>query len=152
MKIWIKLKKLFFLIQKRNEKKLSIVNNDLSQKSDNRENILVNENESIIKGRNKILYSNSLPTISRQYTFRSLPIRRKINKRNKRTQNEENMTKMSRFNDENKNNILAKYIKNYYNNQKSQGISSFLNPKFNTIIKKKMNKSLENKRIKTKIK
>ena len=149
-----KLKKLFFLIQKRNEQKLSIVNNDLSQKSDMKENILFNENENIIKGRNKMLYSNSLPTIPRQYTFRYLPLRRKIDKRkrNKSTQNEENMTKMSRFNDENKNNILAKYIKNYYNNQKSQGISSFLNTKFNTIIKKKMNKSLENKRIKTKIK
>ena len=39
-------------------------------------------------------------------------------------------------------NILAKYIKNYYQKQKIKGYSAILNPKFNTYIKKKANKSL----------
>ena len=38
-------------------------------------------------------------------------------------------------------NILAKYIKRFYQKQKVKGYSAILNPKFNTIIKKKENKT-----------
>ena len=140
-----KLKKLLFSIHKLKENNLSIVKNDLKTKLDKKENTLIIENESFINEQNNMLDKNSLPAIPRQYSFRSLPIKRKFKRKiNRSVEYLENISKINRDNDNNKKSILVKYIKNYYNKQKTKGISAFLNPRFNSIIKMKENKSLEN--------
>ena len=139
-----KLKKLLFLINKPKEKSLSIVKNNLYKNPTHKENISLKGNKSFINGENNIIDQNSFPSIQRQCIFRSLPIKRKFKRKlNRSVEYNENINKINRDNDQNDKSILVKYIKNYYNKQKIKGISAFLNPKFNSIIKKKENKSLE---------
>ena len=137
-----KLRKLIISSGKPKEHNLSIVKNgyeNMSQISESQRNMGLNEDDAIINDQNNKM---SLPHIKRQNSCLSFPLKRRIQRKiNKSNEHKENRSEMSIQNNRGKN-ILAKYIKNYYQRQKIKGYSAILNPKFNTYIKKKANKSL----------
>ena len=142
-----KLRKLIISTGKMREKNLSIVHNNynnVSQITDFKENIAINENKTFINEQNNKSDKIFLPGINRQNSCRSLQINKIIKRRiNKSVEYIENLSETNRYqNKEDNKNILVKYIKHFYNKQKIKGYSAIINPKFNTIFKKKMNKSL----------
>ena len=144
-----KLRKLIISTGKPKEKNLSIVQNqynNISQITDSYQNIAINGNDSFINEQNNKNGKISLPEINRQNSCLSLPINKRIKRRiNKSMEYKQNLSEMNRYNKkEDEKNILVKYIKHFYQKQKIKGYSAILNPKFNTIIKKKVNKSLLN--------
>ena len=141
-----KLRKLIISTGKARHKNLSIVQNkfnNVSQISDLKEDISLNEDENQFNENNNKIDRSFLPKIIRQNSCHSLPIniriKRKINKIVERRGNHSEMNTYQYKEDDK--NILAKYIKRFYQKQKVKGYSAILNPKFNTIIKKKENKT-----------
>ena len=151
-KSYISLPKLRNLILKSGKPKkdfdLSIVRNKtdrICQKADCQKNNSLIEIENI----NNQINNNEqipLPKINRQISCNFLPIKRKIIKKiNKsiefgRNKSENNIHE----NKSRSKNILAKYIKNFYFKQRIKGYTAFLNPKNNTLFKKKLNKNILN--------
>ena len=151
-KSYISLPKLKNLILKSGKPKkdfdLSIVQNKtdrIFQKAD------CQKNNSLIEIKNINNQNNNneqipLPKINRQISCNFLPIKRKIIKKiNKsiefgRNKSENNIHE----NKSRSKNILAKYIKNFYFKQRIKGYTAFLNPKNNTLFKKKLNKNILN--------
>ena len=151
-KSYISLPKLRNLILKSGKPKkdfdLSIVQNKtdrICQKADCQKNNSLIEIENI----NNQINNNEqipLPKINRQISCNFLPIKRKIIKKiNKsiefgRNKSENNIHE----NKSRSKNIIAKYIKNFYFKQRIKGYTAFLNPKNNTLFKKKLNKNILN--------
>ena len=144
-----KLRKLLISSGKPKEKNLSIVQNqykNIGQISESHQDIALNEDETFNNEQNNKNEKISLPEINRQNSCFSLPINKRIKKRiNKSMEYKQNLSEMNRYSkQEDEKNILVQYIKHFYQKQKIKGYSAILNPKFNTIIKKKVNKSLSN--------
>ena len=151
-KSYISLPKLRNLILKSGKPKkdfdLSIVRNKtdrICQKADCQKNNSLIEIENI-NNQNNNNEQIPLPKINRQISCNFLPIKRKIIKKiNKsiefgRNKSENNIHE----NKSRSKNILAKYIKNFYFKQRIKGYTAFLNPKNNTLFKKKLNKNILN--------
>ena len=151
-KSYISLPKLRNLILKSGKPKkdfdLSIVQNKtdrICQKADCQKNNSLIEIENI-NNQNNNNEQIPLPKINRQISCNFLPIKRKIIKKiNKsiefgRNKSENNIHE----NKSRSKNILAKYIKNFYFKQRIKGYTAFLNPKNNTLFKKKLNKNILN--------
>ena len=151
-KSYISLPKLRNLILKSGKPKkdfdLSIVRNKtdrICQKADCQKNNSLIEIENI-HNQNNNNEQIPLPKINRQISCNFLPIKRKIIKKiNKsiefgRNKSENNIHE----NKSRSKNILAKYIKNFYFKQRIKGYTAFLNPKNNTLFKKKLNKNILN--------
>lgn len=153
-----KLRKLITSSSKPKEDNLSIIQNKYDNNkniSETQRNISLNEDESLINEpinsfKNSFLNNKnnkiSLPDIKRQNSCNSFPLYKKIKRKiNNNIDYKENRSEMNRYHDEiEKKYILAAYIKHYYKKQKNKGYSALLNPKNNTIVKKKINKSLLN--------
>ena len=146
-----KLRKLIISSGKPKEKHMSIVQNrydDLEQISENQYDLALNENKTLFNKQNNKSDKICLPEIGRQNSCQLFQtnkrIKRKINKTIDYKDNYSEMSEKSIKEDINKKNILARYIKNFYQKQKMKGYSAFLNPKYNTLMKKKMNKNLVN--------
>ena len=144
-----KLRKLLISSGKPKGKNLSIVQNqykNISQISESHQDIALNEDETFNNQQNNKNEKISFPDINRQNSCFSFPINKRIKKRiNKSMEYKQNLSEMNRYSkQEDDKNILVQYIKHFYQKQKIKGYSAILNPKFNTIIKKKVNKSLSN--------
>ena len=91
-----------------------------------------------------IIYFNTndkvlLPGIKRQNSCLSFPIKNKIKRKiNKKSESNMNHSEMS-IHQKKEKNILAKYIKDYYQKKKILGYLAIVNPINNSLIKKKLN-------------
>ena len=146
-----KLKKLILFSGKPKENlNLSIVKNNYTERliKDKKRNIsILNNQENLTNKKNRSINNNneknSFPIIKNQYSFQLQSLKRIKKKIKKKFEYKNNLSEIHR--PKSKSNILAKYIKNYYNKRKLKGYSAIINPINNTIIRKKLNKNLINK-------
>ena len=137
---------------------LSIVKNDFRKKIDSKEsksNILNNSKsreiyENISKNKSTIFYSkdNYLPNIKDSPGLNSFVNKMKNNISKIKNSSEpkiSNSKEINIYQVDKKDNILAKYIKDFYQKRKNKGYSAFINPYSNTMMKHKLlNNNIQN--------
>ena len=122
---------------------MSIVKNlppeNYDKVSESQQSIQLNENDDNNKQNNNNNYKIILPGIKRQNSCLSFPVKNiKKRKINKKRESKMNHSEMNMFEKKEKN-ILARYIKDYYQKKKILGYLAIVNPINNSLIKKKLN-------------
>ena len=130
---------------------LSIVKNDYPKKSTSKESQtnIINENkskeiyENISNNKSTVFYykDNYLPNIKDSPGLNSFINKMKNNISKIKSSSEpkiNNSREINIYQVDKKDNILAKYIKDYYQKQKNKGYSALINPYSNTIMKHKL--------------
>ena len=125
---------------------MSIVKNlpheNCDKVSESQQSMQLNEIDDNNKQNNNNINTNDkvlLPGIKRQNSCLSFPIKNKIKRKiNKKSESNMNHSEMS-IHQKKEKNILAKYIKDYYQKKKILGYLAIVNPINNSLIKKKLN-------------
>ena len=139
-----KLKKLLISTGKLKEDfNMSIVKNppydNQDKVSESQQSIHLNEMDDNNKQNNNNNDKMILPGIKRQNSCITFPLKHAIKRKiNKKRETKVNHSEMS-MHEKKEKNILAKYIKDYYQKRKIQGYLAIINPINNSFIKKKLN-------------
>ena len=107
--------------------------------SESQQSIHLNEMDDNNKQNNNNNDKMILPGIKRQNSCITFPLKHAIKRKiNKKRETKVNHSEMS-MHEKKEKNILAKYIKDYYQKRKIQGYLAIINPINNSFIKKKLN-------------